>query len=67
MKANYKSTKGYKTIYSLRIRQELMKMGFEPILEKDNIYKNGFKCWVYENSEDFQMALGEVFERRGQE
>lgn len=47
----------FKRVYSLRIKQELKKMGFEPVTEADNIQKPGFVCWVYEASPAFLEAL----------
>lgn len=55
----------YKIIYSLRIRQCLREKGFEPLLEIDNEYKPGFKCWRYLNTKDFAEALSEIM-RGGQ-
>ena len=59
MDANCKIQK-YKRVYSLRINQELKKLGFEPIIEADNINKPGFKCWVYEVSPAFLQAFIKV-------
>lgn len=53
----------YKTIYTLHIQQELKKLGFEPILENDNINKPGFKCWVYEATPAFLAAFEEIANR----
>ena len=47
----------FKRVYSLRINQELRKMGFEPVTEADNVQKPGFVCWVYEASPAFLEAL----------
>lgn len=55
----------YKRIYSLRINQELKKLGFEPILEADNINKPGFKCWVYEASSAFLEAFDGLLREEG--
>lgn len=49
-----------KTVYSLRIRCELRKRGFEPLVEIDNVYKPGFKCQIFEESEEFEEAFSEI-------
>ena len=54
----------YKTIFSLRVRQELKKYGFEPLLEKDNALKPEFKCWVYERTEEFDNILSIIMNRK---
>ena len=55
----------YKTIYTLYIKQELKKRGFEPVWENDNINKPGFKCWVYEATPAFLAAFTEVARKEG--
>ena len=50
----------FKRVYSIRIKQELKKMGFEPVTEADNVQKPGFICWVYEASPAFLEALDRV-------
>ena len=50
----------YKTIFSLRVRDELRILGFEPLLEVENLTKPGFKCWKYRNDEPFQLALDQI-------
>lgn len=57
---NAKNQNNYKTIFSLRVHLELQKRGFEYILEKDNIYKPGLKCWVYKVTPAFNLALNEL-------
>lgn len=52
----------YKTIYTLYIKQELKKLGFEPVLENDNINKPGFKCWIYEATPAFMSAFIKIAE-----
>ncbi len=54
----------YKTIYTLHIQQELKKLGFEPVLENDNVNKPGFKCWVYEATPAFLAAFTEVARKK---
>lgn len=56
----------FKTIFSLRVRLELRKMGIEPVMESDNPYKPGLKCWMYAETPDFQASLDAVLgEGRG--
>lgn len=50
----------YKTIFSLRIKRELRKLGFEPDWEEENYLKPGFKCWNYLNTNTFQEALNNL-------
>ena len=59
MKTNSKKQK-VKTIYSLRVYLQLRKKGIMPILECESPYKKGYKCWVYELSEEVQEALNEI-------
>ena len=54
----------FKRVYSLRIKQELKKLGFEPVTEADNIQKPGFKCWVYEASPAFLEAFENIAFRK---
>ena len=37
----------FKRVYSLRIKQELKKMGFEPVTEADNIQKRFYILQPY--------------------
>ena len=53
----------HKRIYSLRLKEELKKLGFEPIIEADNIQKPGFKCWVYEISPAFLEAFDKLLRK----
>jgi hypothetical protein len=59
MNTNYTKEK-YVTIFSLRVRKELRKRGFEPLVEIDNFLKPGFKCWKYINSAELQSVLPEI-------
>lgn len=47
----------YKTVFSLRLRGALREEGIEPVLEMDNFRKPGFKCWMYERTEEFEQAF----------
>ena len=50
----------YKTIFSLRVRLALRDRGFEPIMESDNPYKPGLKCWMYAETPDLLAALDAI-------
>lgn len=50
----------FKKVYSLRIKLKLKELGFEPLLETDNIYKPPLKCWVFLDTPDFEEALGSI-------
>lgn len=49
-----------KIIFSLKVMKELKKKGIIPLLETDNIKKPGFKCWVYEGTEELYNALNDI-------
>lgn len=49
-----------KTIYSLRVRSQLRARGIEPLMEFDNPYKPGLKCWVFEITDEFSEVLDEI-------
>ena len=59
MNTNYTKEK-YVTIFSLRVRKELRKRGFEPLVETDNYLKPGFKCWKYNDTLGLQSALHDI-------
>ena len=48
-----------KMVYSLRVRNLLAVKGFHYIEEVSNPQKEGFKCWLYEETPEFL----EVFDR----
>ena len=52
----------FKMIFSLRIKVALSKEGIEPVLEKDNKTKPGFKCWLYEITPEFTSCIDRVIE-----
>lgn len=52
----------YKTIFSLRVRLALREAGFEPIMESPNPYKPGLKCWMYNETQEFLIALDRILE-----
>ena len=57
--------KEFKRVFSLRVKEGLKDLGFEPLVEVDNANKPGYKCWVYEKSPAFMAAFQEVANRKG--
>ena len=49
-----------KVVYSLRVRIALHKAGIEPLIEMDNPYKPGLRCWVYEETEKFVTTFSQI-------
>lgn len=52
--------RNYKTIFSLRVMIALKEFGITPLFEADNKNKPGFKCWVYEDTPEFNTSLGKI-------
>lgn len=52
-------------IYSLKVVQELMELGFEPERVMPNPLKPEFKCWVFSVDDAFQTAVNDVLGKRG--
>ena len=50
----------YKTIFSLRVREELQKRGIEPLVEVDNFHHPGYKCWKYSMNDILSSALDDI-------
>lgn len=50
----------YKTIFPFWIKAKLDKLGFIPITEEEDKRKPGFKCWIYENTPEFQAAFTRI-------
>ncbi len=38
----------------------LKEFGIMPLFETDNKNKPGFKCWVYEDTPEFNTSLGKI-------
>lgn len=51
----------FKTIFSLRTKVELDKLGFKPVMETDNRDKEGYKCWVYELTPELSAVLDKLW------
>ena len=49
-----------KIIYSKRICEQLMLLGFRPIETIPNPLKPEFICWVFDWTDEFDAALGAV-------
>ena len=50
----------YKIIYSRKIVNQLMELGFHPVDILPNPTKPEFYCWSFEWTEEFDKALGVV-------
>ena len=47
-------------IYSRRIMKELLKQGFCPLEMLPNPEYPDFKCWIYEDTDEFHKAFEEL-------
>ena len=54
-----------KTIYSKRICEQLLVMGFRPTATIPNPTKPEFMCWVFEWTDEFDAALSVVLSKEG--
>ena len=52
--------KPIKIIYSKKICEELMLLGFRPIEMMPNPIKPNFVCWVFEDTDEFEIVLNRV-------
>ncbi len=52
--------KQQKVIYSLQVMRQLLELGFRPIESLQNPVDEKYKCWVFERSEAFDIALDQV-------
>ena len=57
--------KDIKMVYSLRVRNLLSLKGFNYLKEVDNPQKEGFKCWLYEDTPEFETAFLTIAGKRG--
>jgi hypothetical protein len=55
----------YKMIYSLKVRNLLAVMGFMYEQEVSNPQKEGFKCWLYEETPEFLEAFDRILTEGG--
>lgn len=49
-----------KVVYSKRVHYLLAALGFDYIREIDNPYKEGFKCWLYKSTAEFNKAFNDI-------
>ena len=54
-----------KIIYSKRIMEQLLEMGFRPIEIIPNPIKPEFYCWVFALTDEFAAALDQVLGSKG--
>lgn len=52
----------YKVCYSKKVAMRLVEQGYFPIKELPHPKIDGYKCWVFEYSEDFMQAFLKVVE-----
>lgn len=57
---NVKKIPKYKTVFSLRIRNELKKRGIEPLVEVNNFNHPGYKCWKYAITDELNNAFADI-------
>lgn len=57
--------KKYYTIYTRRVATELRNRGFKIVKVQANPNKPEFDCYVFEDSNDFQLALTEITKKKG--
>lgn len=58
--------KEQKIIYSKRVCEQLMLLGFRPIETIPNPLKPEFICWVFEWTKEFDAALSAILSTCGQ-
>lgn len=47
-------------IYSFRVMEQLMRMGYVPLMTLPNPKNPKFNCWVFEWNEEFQKDLEKI-------
>lgn len=53
-------------IYSLKVMEQLVKLGYIPIATIPNPKNTKFNCWVFEQTEEFQKDLSVVLKEASQ-
>ena len=48
-----KHDRNLKLVYSIRIMERLVEMGYRPVERVDSPMVDGFYCWLFERAEDF--------------
>lgn len=59
-------TNKQKIIYSKRVMEQLLELGFRPIDMMSNPTKPEFMCWAFEWTDKFDAALTQVLSTCGQ-
>ena len=54
-----------KTIYTKWVVEGLLKLGYQPIDTYPNPLKLEFMCWEFEDTPEFEQALGIVLASKG--
>lgn len=58
-------TNKQKIIYSKRVMEQLLELGFRPIDMMSNPTKPEFMCWAFEWTDEFDAALTQVLSEYG--
>ena len=53
-------------VYSLKVMEQLVKLGHIPIATIPNPKNTKFNCWVFEQTEEFQKDLSVVLKEASQ-
>lgn len=54
-----------KIIFSRRIKEDLVQMGFKPIRRIENVKKDGFWAWEFEETPELAKAFDEIVSQGG--
>ena len=49
-----------KVIFSRRIKEDLVSKGFQPIRKVENIKKEGFWAWEFEDTPELEQAFYQI-------
>ena len=59
-----KHDRNLKLVYSIRIMERLVEMGYRPVERVDSPMVDGFYCWLFERTEDFERDFSALVEER---
>lgn len=59
-----KHDRNLKLVYSLRIMERLVEMGYRPVERIESPMVDGFYCWLFERTEDFERDFSALVEER---
>ena len=59
-----KHDRNLKLVYSIRIMERLVEMGYRPVERVDYPMVDGFYCWLFERTEDFERDFSALVEER---